>query len=652
MDNHAKGIVKLSTLTFLSGLCFIVSGLQADAGTSPSTLKILFTHDLHSNFLPQEVVLPDGSRHERGGYARLATAIERERAKDSLGTIVVDAGDFSMGTLFQILFPSEGAELQLMTEMGYDAMTFGNHDFDFRLEGLARSLDSARSIGGGLPAIVASNFNMLSANASRDETEASFHWNDVRRYIVVTRNGLRIGIFGIMGKDASADIQFAPPGLFSDPMETAKQVTKCLRDTEHVDLVVCLSHSGTTANGSNSEDLELAEDVPGINVIVSAHTHRILEQPLHVGNTIIVSAGSNGAYLGELEVKVDGGNVSQQSYRLISIDESVRPDPAINKRITQFQRDVEDDYLSSLGLKFNQVVAQTPFDFESVVYAYAHPGEVGIGNLIADAFRYSVTKAEAGRRRPVDVVIEPLGMIRSSFNEGPITVAEVYRVLSLGLGPDGKPGYPLVTMYVTGKDLIKIFEIEASVSALKDDAHLEFSGAKFAYNLLRLPFNRVMWAEIVDADGSTRPVVSDSLYRVCMNLYTAMMVSNIRQLSYGFASIQGLDSNGVELASSFDGIVDADSTKPGKQEIKEWVALEEYLRSFPKAPNGVPLVPELYHGPVGRIIVESSLNPIDLFRNANGVTFAAIVLVGGIGFVVVKYVVLPVRKRMKKKRPI
>lgn len=642
--------MKLSTLTFLSGLCVLSFGLQADAGPSPATLRILFTHDLHSNFLPHVTVLPDGSHAQEGGFARLATAIGRERLRDSLGTIVVDAGDFSMGTLFQTLFTTEGAELQLMTRMGYDAITFGNHDFDFRLEGLARSLDSARSIGGGLPAIVASNFNLLSANASRDESEASFHWNNVRRYVVLTRNGVKVGIFGIMGKDAATDVQFAPPGLFADPIETAREVTKCLRDTEHVNVVVCLSHSGTSADGPNEEDVTLAKEVPGINVIVSGHTHRVLKEPLIVGNTIIVSAGVNGTYLGELVLSVDGTNVQQQSYKLIAINESLPSDPAIAKRITQFQRDVEQQYLAPFDLKFNQVVAETPFDFETIAYAYAHPGELGIGNLIADAFRYAVAKAEGQRRHPVDVVIEPLGMIRGSFLEGPITVADVFRVLSLGLGPDGKPGYPLVTTYVTGKDLIKILEIEASVSALKDDAHLEFSGIKFAYNTLRLPFNRVMWAEIVGSDGTTRSVVSDSLYRVCMNLYTAMMVSNIKQLSYGLASIQGLDSNGATMASSLDGIVDGDSTRPGKQEIKEWVALEEYLRSFPKAPNGIPLVPELYHGPVGRIIVESSLNPIDLFRNANGVTFAALVLVGGIGFVVVRYVVRPMKRRMKRRR--
>ncbi len=642
--------MKRLAVTFLCTFSLLLGGMMADAGPLTPSVRILFTHDLHSNFLPQRILHADGAREERGGYARLATAIHRARAADSLGTILVDAGDFSMGTLFQTLFVSEGAELQLMTKMGYDVITFGNHDFDFRLEGLARSLDSARSRGGGLPAIVASNFSLLSSAASRDESEASFHWNNLREYVILTRNGLRIGIFGLMGKDAAADVQFAPSGLFNDPVETAKRITKILKETEHVDIVLCLSHSGTSANGGHSEDVELAEKVPGIDIIVSGHTHRVLQEPLHVGNTLIVSAGSYGSYLGELDVTSDRRRIVQTGYRLIPIDGSLPPDPSIVRKVAQFQTDVEDKYLTAFGLKFSQVIARSPFDFESVAYAYAHPGEVGIGNLITDAFRYAVRKAEGEHHRPVDVVIEPLGMIRSSFLAGPITVSEVFRVLSLGLGPDGKPGYPLVTTYVTGRDLMKILEIEASVSTMKEDAHLEFAGVKFAYNPIRLPFNRVMWAEIVGEDGTMRPVATDSLYRVCMNLFTAMMVSNIRQLSYGFASIQGLDSSGREMSNSLEGIVDADPDTPGKQEIKEWIALEEYLQSFPKGKDGVPTVPEMYYGRQGRIIVESSLNPISLLRNPNGVTIVAVVLVCGVGFVIAKFAVVPLRRRIRKRR--
>ncbi len=553
-----------------------------------------------------------------------------------------------MGTLFHTLFVNEGAELQLMTKMHYDVLTFGNHDFDFRLEGLAHALDSAHLHAGRLPLFVASNFIPPSSSPANDAIEASFFWNSIRDCVILNRKGLRIGVFGLMGRDAAGDIQFAPAGIFTDPIEAAKRLVDSLRNKEHVDLVLCLSHSGTSVDRSRSEDENLATEVPGIDVIVSGHTHRILEQPLRVGNTVIVSAGVNGEYLGVLDLVIDHSQVAVSNYRLDLIDQHYSGDPAITRSIDRFTHDVEEDYLRRFGLKFNQVIAESPFDFEQVSTAYAHPGEIGLGNMITDAFRRAVRNAEGPGAHPVDVVIEPLGMIRSSFLSGPITVADVFRVLSLGMGPDGQPGYPLVTSYVRGSDLMKILEIEASVSSLKEDAHLEFSGVKFAYNPFRLPFNRVMWAELVSEDGTTRAIHADTLYRICMNLYTAMMVSNIRQLSYGFASIQGLDSTGKELGNSLEEIVDGDPHTPGIQEIKEWVALERYLQSFPKNSNGIPVIPMVYRGTQGRILVEASLNPIALFRNPNLISITATLilalLLGGVAYLIAR------KKRRKRAR--
>jgi 5'-nucleotidase/UDP-sugar diphosphatase len=626
-------------LLFCSCTPAAVTG-AAGGSPRPSSLRILFTSDLHSNFLPQSVLLPDGSRETRGGYARLATAVRIERSGDSLGTVFVDAGDFSMGTLFHTLFVSEGAELQLMSAMQYDVMTFGNHDFDFRLEGLAHAIDSARLAVGRLPTLVASNFALPSSLPVSDETEASFFWSNIREAVVIERNGLRVGIFGLMGRDAASDVQFTPTIVFDDPVVTARRVVDSLRTQAHVDLVICLSHSGTSPMPRKSEDEELAKDVQGIDVIVSGHTHRVLEQPLRVGKTLIVAAGANGASLGVLDLAVDRDGVRVAGYKLDPIDGRYADDPKIGRMVNRFEHDVETRYLAPFGLKFDQAVAESPFDFETIASAYAHPGELGLGNLITDAFRFAVHRAEGPSSRPVDVVIEPLGMIRGSFLAGPITVADVFRVLSLGLGPDGKPGYPLVTTFVRGSDLMKILEIEASVSTLKEDAHLEFSGVKFAYNPFRLPFNRVMWAELTTEDGRTRPIHSDSLYRVCLNLYTAVMVSNIRQLSYGFASIQGLDSAGRELGSSLDAIVDGDRATPGVQEIKEWIALEEYLQSFPRGPRGLPVVPATYHGVQGRIVVDATLNPLALFRNPNEISLIAtalfVTVAGGILYLVIR----------------
>lgn len=142
--------------TIIWGLGFVVVSLFTVYGkASAEEMTILFTHDLHDNLYPHKIE-ENGKIVTVGGYARLATAIEEERNKHEQ-TILVDAGDFSMGTLFQTIFSRHSPTLRLMGELGYDAVTLGNHEFDFRAAGLADSLMAATRHGDKLPDLVASN---------------------------------------------------------------------------------------------------------------------------------------------------------------------------------------------------------------------------------------------------------------------------------------------------------------------------------------------------------------------------------------------------------------------------------------------------------------------------------------------------------------
>ncbi|MEG0596920.1 MAG: bifunctional metallophosphatase/5'-nucleotidase, partial [Oscillospiraceae bacterium] len=116
------------------GLC--VPGL---ATTPPQSLKILFTHDTHDHFLP----LPAEGGGQYGGYTRLATLLQQERENAEVPVITVDGGDFSMGSLFQTIYATDAPELRALGAMGYDAVTLGNHEFDFRGQGLADMLTNA-----------------------------------------------------------------------------------------------------------------------------------------------------------------------------------------------------------------------------------------------------------------------------------------------------------------------------------------------------------------------------------------------------------------------------------------------------------------------------------------------------------------------------
>lgn len=586
---------------------------------SPKSLHILFTHDLHSSVFPRTRRAHDGTMGPRGGYARLAAAIQRERSRHPGSTLLVDAGDFSMGTLFHTLYMHEAAELRLMGMMGYDAGTFGNHDFDFHLDGLAGCLDAARLSGEPVVPLVISNLTLPEGHPETDRLRAAFEAYGVRPYRIIERGGIRIGVFGHMGKDAAGDSPFMDAASFQPIIPVARRMVARLRDEEHADLVVCLSHAGTSQRSSRSEDEELARDVPGIDVIISGHTHTRLREPLRIGSTVIVSAGAYGSALGVLDLRLsDKGGVMVKSYRLVPLDARVPEDPAVAARADGFRNIIDSTYLRKLGMSYTQEIALTRYPFESIAYGYAHPGELGIGNLITDAFRHAVREAEGSRSVPIDVVMEPLGMIRGSFDEGPINVSEVFQVLSLGRGPDGEPGYPLIAPYVTGEDLLPLLEIDPTLATWKADAHLQFSGVQFVYNPYRLPLNRVTRAELVDPQGKRRPIEPDSLYRICVNLYTGVMMASLVELSWGLLQIHPRRADGTPVGHFREVMVDADPSTPGVQELKEWIALAGYLRSFPADPEGgLPVIPARYQGPSGRFGPEPSYNPIALLSSPN-----------------------------------
>jgi 2',3'-cyclic-nucleotide 2'-phosphodiesterase (5'-nucleotidase family) len=619
------------TILAMGVLLLILAGIpRMDSATGGSSarerLVILFTHDLHSYFLPQRVAVPGGPPVEKGGYAKLMTLIQENRSREGDRMLLLDAGDFSMGTLFHTTFMTEAAELRLMAAMGYDAMTLGNHDFDFHPGGLAKTLRVARAAEKRLPLMVASNVVFSTDGKGDDDLREAFREYPVKPYAVLERRGIRIGLFGILGKDAQTDTPFAKPLTFADHVETAKTMTAALREKEKVDLVVCLSHTGTSPVKARSEDELLARAVPGIDVIISGHTHTILSAPIVVGTTVIVSAGSYGAYLGRLTLDYAKGNgVTPAGYELLPVAAHIPDDPDLARRISGFNEDLNRGYLAAYGYRSDQAVAESGFDMETLEYAYTHPGETGIGDMITDAYRYAVQKAEGPRYDHIHVVLQPLGHIRGSLLKGPISVDDIFRVLSLGLGTDGMPGYPLVSSYITGKELKDLLEVETTIARLKHDAHLQLSGVKFSFNPHRIPFDRVTAITVQNAAGTYEPAAPEKLYRICLNFYTAQMVEYVRTVSHGLLSVRPRDREGRPMTDAKHGIIDADALTPGTQEIKEWVALAAYLKSFPDSNgNGIPEIPLRYRQAEGRFAAVPSWNPVDLIAGGNIITYGAI----------------------------
>lgn len=248
-----------------------------------------------------------------------------------------------------------------MKEMGVDVTTLGNHEFDLKPEGLARIIAVAAS-NSAMPQMVSSNV-IFSAEDDRDDLlEEQFEAGLVNPYTVIEKNGLKVGIFGLMGIDAAEVAPFAKPVTFGDPVEYATMMVAKLRVEENVDVVVCLCHGGLDEDLSKSEDLILAQQVDGIDVIISGHTNTVLPEPIVENGTVIVHGLGYGKRVGVLDLAFTSEGISVENYDYITIDDTIAGDARIDSLVSAAKETINQLALRPIGLEFDQVVAETDFD--------------------------------------------------------------------------------------------------------------------------------------------------------------------------------------------------------------------------------------------------------------------------------------------------
>lgn len=586
----------------------------AEAPAEPVT--ILFTHDLHSHLLPAE----DEQGRSYGGYARLKTAIDRQKQAHP-GAILLDGGDFTMGSLFQTSFLTSAVELRAMGQLGYDVTTFGNHEFDYGPGGLARMLRAAMDSGDPLPLLVEANY--LPAEGDNSEGVAALREAmadyGVADYVLLERGGVWFAVLGIFGIDAD-DCSPTSGLTLADRIEAAQRVVDAARadcQSRHgvQPLVVCLSHSGT--DGSKGEDYDLAKQVTGIDVIVSGHTHETLYQPITVGSTWIVSAGEYAKNLGVLALnRQPDGQLELADYQLVPIDDTLPEDPALSAAIAEYKQEVDEDYLSRFGMEFDQVLAENPYRFDSVKDVYATAHESPLCNLFSDAYKWAVEQVTG---EPVDMALTASGVIRESLPQGSVTVSQVFNAASLGAGADDVPGGALLSIYLTGSDLKNVLEVDASVYPIMPAAQLFCSGVEYHINTDRMIFNKVDYAVLRRPDGTTEPIENDRLYRVVTGTYAGNMLGSVKEKSFGLLSVipRTADGTPIDLTRLTDYIVHNDDGS----ELKEWYAIATYLQSM----GGE--VDARYGAVDGRKVVYASLSPAAMLRNANRFTYAALALI-------------------------
>jgi len=605
----------------VAGIPMVTTFGASAAADGKKTFTILHTNDMHSAFIgmgPASDYSPFTLNDDRtrGGYARLSALIASRKAeREALGPVLVlDAGDYSMGTAFGAATRQTGGELRIMARMGYDATTFGNHEFDLGPDGLGQSIGVAAKAG-PIPAVVASNSHFAGTDPTLADLQQLAKDGVVSRYHVIERSGMRFGIFGLLGKEA----MFYTTGgatTFSDPIETAKEIVTLLRETEKVDVVIVLSHGGLEKGQdgrfTDGEDVRLAKAIPGIDVVIGGHSHTELVEPIIVNDHVpVVQTGKEGRNLGELVVALDGGKLAVESYRLHPIDDSIAGDPVVADHIEALKKDVTAAVFASRGYSVDQPLAVVPQDLPNTFSDIA--ASTPLANLVTDAFR-NATRADIG--------FTANGLMRASLlrgKSGVQTVYDVFALAPLGAGVvDATAGSALVTAYFTGQELKHLLEFFLVDSPAHPGEYFpRASGMRFRYDPSRPKFDVVTAIEMGDLDRGYQAIDTTGgdarLFSLTCPLYLGLILVAIPKYSKGKLTLVPKNKAGAALKSKVEALDDPRDDTPyllpppgttdkgslatgaangGVREIKEWQAIMDHLRSLPVAAAGeLPTIP-------------------------------------------------------------
>ena len=280
-----------------------VSGIMS--GRPQDTITILYTNDTHARLdpFPQNATQFAGL----GGISRRANVIKKIR-RNQPNVLLLDAGDVFQGTPWFDVYGGE-VDLKLMSEMKYDAMAVGNHEFDNGLDGFAEAAAKAK-------------FPILAANYGVRGTPMN---EFVQRFIVKEIAGFRIGIFGlgirlegIMDKKLYGDVHYRSPYVWAEGMVNS------LRKFHRCDFVICLSHIGYEYSDDRPDDLKLASTVPGMDLIIGGHTHTFLDAAVPVTNpngetTLVTQMGHSGVRLGRIDLDISSGSSLKMTDRYYTI---------------------------------------------------------------------------------------------------------------------------------------------------------------------------------------------------------------------------------------------------------------------------------------------------------------------------------------------
>lgn len=605
--------MKYSNKTILI-LIFLIS-LSGLINAQPLKFHLLHTSDEHSALAP--LPLLENKAGEKnpsiGGVARIAGAIKNIKNKHAGESfLTLSSGDIMGGSPYSwMILKNLTAEIDLLNEIGYNAMTIGNHEFDYGPEILAEYfLRAGYEKTGNKTDIIASNLD-IPANHPLLKVDM------VENKIYELANGLKIGVFGILGKGAFKLATSAKPIEYKDMFDVSKEQVKKLK-SQGADIILLLSHSG------DDEDIQLAKKVKGIDIILGGHYHILTEKPIVVNNTYIFHPSYFFRNLGHYVFEYDNStkNLSILEHNNIRMDYSIEEDSVIAKKVEELTLGLNEhltSYTNGLFTDIKQVNATTSFALERVEF-----DEFGLGNFVTDAMRFMGEKITGEK---VDFAFQGNGVIRSDlypgampWSEKMISFFDLATVSGLGKGPDNMPGYPMVSVYLTEQEIVRATQVTSVLHQIYGDIFfLQFSGLRYTYDpgkalWLKVPFlnlpipanKAVKSVEKYTGSGiqDTEEYVKlspdgDKLYHVVSDYYIASFLPMVGEVLPKLKIVLK-DKNG----NPFESVEDAIVFKTDGQEFKIWEAVSMYAKEF--YDNGED-IPAYYAQKQGRINQEKGV---------------------------------------------
>jgi len=616
---------------------------------------ILHTSDEHSVFTPLPAVDYHSEKKDPalGGFARLAGMVKQIRSeKTDEPVLLLSSGDFIGGSPYAwLILEGYSPEIELMMEIGYDASTIGNHEFDYGPDALAEYFHRA-----GYPD-AHKKLPIIISNLSIPEGHAILDMEFLPNKIMELENGLKIGLFGLLGTDAYAVAPYAEPVHIKDPFKIAQQQVDKLRELG-VDVVIALSHSGVR------EDRELAQKVNNIDIILGGHDHYQTLQPEIISNTILLHSSYYLENLGMLELEFDNStgkvrllNEENNSPFLIPLDDSVTEDPAILERIEYFTARLNDFVIDFSDSIFTDVYAHILHsDFPLV--KHQDLVETTVGNFVVDAMRLEAERVTGHR---VDLAIQANGVIRGDiipgtmeWSEGKVSFMDLVTIAGLGSGPDKRPGYPMVSAYLTAHEVYNLLEVAGLLSKLMGDTYfLQLSGLKYSYDpgkiaWLTIPFAnipvpayrsvqdvKIFTGEGVQHNDGYVPLERDDprLFHLVSDYYLTSFLPMIGEILPRLALVlKDRDGNPIDLENTI--------IYENEREFKVWEAVARYAVSFEKGADGLPVMPDVYRDTQDRIAEEKGV-PLAIWAWSG-----LIAVLAGLGFLIN----LGIKKLRRRKR--